>query len=179
MTVAIKAVTTERRWLVERRDGRWMECRVEPVRHPEHGVVLKRRRTLMARYFTRGNIRHASKRNTTQMIACETRWSNRWLRRVAAASDRGTGAALRGTLRGGSSYSDDTGQPQAKCCVHQHHATAKGSRAGSVLLLEHDAHQLGVVINSPYRHRRARRHPMGFVSVRKTSHHSSDIVARR
>ena len=41
MRMAIKAVTTERRWLVERRDGRWMEGRVVPVRHPDYGIVFE------------------------------------------------------------------------------------------------------------------------------------------
>ncbi len=39
--MTIRAVTTERRWLVERRDGRWMECRVVPVRHPDYGIVFE------------------------------------------------------------------------------------------------------------------------------------------
>ena len=38
--MTIRAVTTERRWLVERRDGWWMECRVEPV-HADYGVVFE------------------------------------------------------------------------------------------------------------------------------------------
>jgi hypothetical protein len=37
----IAAVTTERRWRVERRDGRWIESRVTPVRHPEYGMVFE------------------------------------------------------------------------------------------------------------------------------------------
>src|SRR5262250_3004233 len=33
--------TTHRRWRIERRDGRWMECHVACVRHPDHGIVFE------------------------------------------------------------------------------------------------------------------------------------------
>ena len=39
--MVIETVTTERRWRVERRDGRWMECRVVAVQHQDYGIVFQ------------------------------------------------------------------------------------------------------------------------------------------
>ena len=40
--MVIEAVTTrDRRWRIERRDGRRIECSVMPVRHPEFGTVFE------------------------------------------------------------------------------------------------------------------------------------------
>jgi len=39
--MVIESVATERRWRVERQDGRWMECRVLTIHHQEDGIVFQ------------------------------------------------------------------------------------------------------------------------------------------
>jgi hypothetical protein len=82
------AMTTNRRWRIERRDGRWMECHVACVRHPDYGVLFETQARFDGSVFyeRRHPTRHEAERDAEDRLRDAVEYG--WIRsesRVAAA----------------------------------------------------------------------------------------------